>query len=173
MVEATLTLRTRYPLLPPGFVRWSEADRGPDPLARRWPIHRLTPTELATVAVSVDLSVEPTEDRDYTVAGWVATRLRAQEHNGSLFGRSSRDIAAELWSMFFAGPKPRYPHRGFDILALLDETGDSTGVAVWIDAAPTKEAPYHYRPMRFSQRLAELSAPSAKPAPRSTRTRCP
>lgn len=158
MVSEILTPHTQYALLPPDFIRWAEIDAGRDPLARKHPVHRLSRTELATVAIRVDLSVEPPKNAEGTVAGWVALRLRWHESRGQLFGRSARQIAAELWPMFFSGPTPRYPNRGFDLLCLADELGDETGVTVWIDGEPSKTAPYSFRRMRFSERLAELES---------------
>lgn len=156
MVTASLAPQTTYSLLPPDYVRWTEADLSGDPLAHTWPVHRLTATELATLRVHVDNSVEPTAAHEGTVAGWTALRLRAHAANGRLFGRSSRDIAGEMWEMFFSGRRPKYPFRGFDVLRCMDEAAESTGVSVWIDAAPLPERPNHYRPMRFHERMAEL-----------------
>jgi len=158
MVDEILTPHTQYSLLTPAYIRWTEADGGTDPLARKWPIRRLTSTELATVAVRVDLSVNPPKSIEGTVAGWVAMHLRAQEIRGQLSGRSARHIAAELWPMFFAGPRPRYPYRGFDLLCMTDQIGETTGVTVWIDAEPAKAAPFSFRPMRLLDRLTELEA---------------
>lgn len=158
MVNEMLTPHTQYALLPADYVRWTEADGTGDPLAHKWPVRRLSRTELATVAVRVDLSVEPPKNVGATVAGWVAMRLRAHETRGELCGRSARHIAAELWPMFFTGPTPRYPYRGFDLLCLADRVGEITGVTVWIDAEPTKAAPYRFRSMRFSDRLTEVKS---------------
>ncbi|GAB3535911.1 hypothetical protein GCM10027403_14850 [Arthrobacter tecti] len=156
MVATYPTLIGRYSLLPPDFIRWTEADYTGDPLAHKSPIHRLTATELATVTVRIDSSVEPTPSVGGTVGGWAGLRLREHADNNRLRGRSSRDLARELRTMFFAGPTPRYPLRGFDVLREADLAAASTGVSVWIDAAPTKAAPYAYREMRFIDRLNEL-----------------
>lgn len=156
MVATNPTLIGRYSLLPPDYVRWTEADHTGDPLAHKSPIHRLTATELATVSVRIDRSVEPTPGDGGTVGGWAALRLREHADNGRLLGRSSRDLARELRTMFFDGPTPRYPVRGFDVLREVDKTAERTGVSVWIDAAPLREAPFSYREMRFTDRLKEL-----------------
>lgn len=158
MVTENRTPVPTYSLLPPDYVRWTEADLAGDPLAHKWPVYRLTATELATLRIRVDNSVAPTAAHEGTVAGWTALRLRAHAANGRLSGRSSRDIANELWALFFSGPRPKYPFRGFDVLRCMDEAADSNGVAVWIDADPVPDQPNRYRPMRFHQRMAELEA---------------
>lgn len=156
MVSTRSTLIGRYSLLRPDFVRWTEADYSGDPLAHKSPIHRLTATELATVTVRIDSSVNPTPSDGGTVGGWAGLRLREHADNGLLLGRSSRDLPRELRTMFFAGPTPQYPLRGFDVLHEVDLAEERTGVSVWIDAAPTKANPYAYREMRFVDRLEEL-----------------
>ncbi|EMY35757.1 hypothetical protein D477_002653 [Arthrobacter crystallopoietes BAB-32] len=156
MVNEIVAVLPTCSLLPPDYVRWTEAEISGDPLAHKWPIHRLTATELATLRVRIEGPAKPTENHDGTVAGWVAHRLRVHAERGKLLGRSSSDLAREMWDMFFSGPRPKYPYRGFDVLRCVDEAAEATGVSVWIDAAPTKDDPYSYRPMRFSDRLAEL-----------------
>lgn len=163
MVDRIVTAEAAhpYPKVLPSFARWwhVENDGSGDPLARRWPVRRLTNTERATVRVYIAWDVIPPEDAQMSVAGSAALRLRAHATRGRLFGRSGSALAAELWGLFLGpGPTPKYAWRGFEVLCLMDTTADEHGVSVWIDAAPLPTDPTRYRTMRLSERMKELNA---------------
>jgi hypothetical protein len=149
-----------YPKVPPSFARWCHVERDGtgDPLARRWPVKRLTDIERATVRIRIDWDVTPPKDAQMSVAGSAALRLRAHAVRGRLLGRSGSQLAAELWGLFFDGPTPQYAWRGFDVLCLMDASAEDHGVSVWVDAHPLPTAPTRYRTMRLSERMKELRA---------------
>lgn len=156
MVNTSLAADNPYPVaVPPMLSRWWEGDA----LARRWPVRRLTDTERATVRIKLDWSVTPSDGCALSMAGNAALRLRAHAIRGKLLGRSGSHLASELWTLYVgSGQEPKYHWRGFEALCVLDTAADTTGVSVWVDAAPLPDAPMSYRTMRLTERMRELGA---------------
>ena len=145
-VEDLWAHMTNNPARPRGSIDFAEpADT---------PMRHLTPVEVATMRVDIDLST-PVDMATHNIAVEAGLRLRAWEAHQSQAWKSGRQIARELQCYFWPqSHKARHPLRGLELLRHIDATSADHGVTVWVDTLGPDD---RYRKMRLHERLAVLT----------------
>lgn len=120
------------------------------------PMRLLNHIELATLqAVVVPRSGTPPT---FSTLGESGIRLAIFHERNLLQYMSADHLARTLQFVFWPHARlAQRPWRGLDLLRLIDEHSEETGVQFWLSAEPTTEAANHFRRMRLSDRIAELA----------------